>query len=153
MNNNIGKRIKELIDYLHLTYNVFSLECGITNYLTIKNIVTGKTKFPSMETLEKIIRRYPVRREWLIADSGKMWEKDYFEERFKLMHKKYKTPSQKITGLAEIFEINVTNFAQVTGINPGTLLKIQDGTTTSITEKNQTKIMNKFPYIPKKFFE
>lgn len=149
----VGSRIKELMDYLNTTYNVFAKECGITNYPTIENIVLGKTENIRTTTLNKILKRYPVREEWFLMGKGKMWEKDYFKTRFESMNKRYKSPKEKIDGLVEIFETNHTAFSISTSNSPNAILKISRGTVFSISENIQDKIIQKYPFIPKKFFE
>lgn len=152
MTEEIGARIKELIDYLNITYNAFARECGINN-ATIKLIITGETKTVSIKNLERIRNRYPVRNQWLIMNSGDMWEIDYFKKRYEEMKKRHDLPSQKINALVDIFETSLSGFAHNIGVGRETIVRISEGLTKSISPELQQKIRDRFPYIEKDFFE
>jgi hypothetical protein len=71
----ISERIELLIDALDLNINSFSKALGYpNNNVTIGRIVNDKSKKPSLETTEKILRTFPqVNPTWLVIGDGPMF--------------------------------------------------------------------------------
>lgn len=153
MSSTIGERIMQLMDYLDLTTNEFSNQCNISNYVVIKRIIIGATVSPKHETYEKIIARYPVRKDWLYFDDGEMWETDYFKNRFEKRYKELKneTAAKKMQGLLEIFETNSASFGRKIEINRVMIGQIKNGEYDHFTKNIIAKIRNVYPFIPMDF--
>jgi transcriptional regulator with XRE-family HTH domain len=69
---NFKKKIKEIMDYYHLNKNSFSKEIGNNDNSAITHLI-NKGRQPSMETINKILTRFPVSAEWFFRDEGSMF--------------------------------------------------------------------------------
>lgn len=145
----IGSRIQELIDYLDITYNKFAVECGITANHSIHLYIIGELS-PSIDTIKKIRKRYPVRMEWLIMGEGEMWVEDYYESRFKKLRKNVAEPSKKINILLEVFEQDMASFGRQVGITRKNIHDIMNGKF-GISERNRKRIITRYPFIDEEF--
>lgn len=74
-NEEINIRIKELIDYLHVSQNAFAKEIGISSS-RISNITKFRNR-PDSVMLQLILYRYRnVSSDWLLIGDGEMIRKD-----------------------------------------------------------------------------
>ncbi|MDR6548516.1 transcriptional regulator with XRE-family HTH domain [Chryseobacterium rhizosphaerae] len=147
------KQIKKLLDYLYLSVNEFSKECGFSSNSLVKAYLEGDYA-PTLKSLLRICDRYPVRLEWLTRDDGEMWVEDYFEKRFN----QYKdeggtTPKEKIFNLMKIFEANQTQLAARLGVTKHTINYICTGDLSSLTEANKDQFSKAITYIPREYYE
>lgn len=68
----INQRIKYVIDELGYNKNSFSKALGLSNNVTIGNIVSNRGNKPSFDVLERILRKFDrINVEWLILGTGK----------------------------------------------------------------------------------
>lgn len=106
METTVNERIKFIIVESKLTVNLFAKKIGVSQP-TLKSIVDGNTK-PSFDTLEKILKSYPIDAQWLILGIGQMEKTsksevipnnasailrnlEMFEERIKALEEEKKT--------------------------------------------------------------
>ena len=73
----INSRISALIQHFGLNPTSFSTKIGLSNNVTIGNIVGGIMNKPSYDTLEKIILTFnSINIDWLMTGHGKMLKQD-----------------------------------------------------------------------------
>jgi transcriptional regulator with XRE-family HTH domain len=69
----VNDRIAEIIKYYGLNANSFSKKIGLTNNVTIGNIISGRKNSPSFDTLERIVKICPeINPTWLLSGEGEM---------------------------------------------------------------------------------
>lgn len=69
----VNERIKKIIDHYNLSYSSFSEKIGLSNNVTISNIVAGRKSAPSYDTLVKIAETFPeISEKWLLKGEGDM---------------------------------------------------------------------------------
>lgn len=150
---NIGIRIGELVDYLMISHNEFGDRCELTGGTSIiKGYINNDLK-PSHETITKILNRYPVREEWLVLGKGKMWEKDYFAQRFFSMSEETNSPSEKFLFLLKVLELNKSQMAKKLNVARSTVNQIALGDIKMVSKNIATKLYNTFYFIPKGWFD
>lgn len=67
----VNQRIKYLINELGYNNNSFSKAIGMSNNVTIGNIVSNRGNKPSFDVLERILQKFDsVNAEWLILGKG-----------------------------------------------------------------------------------
>lgn len=71
----VSERIEALIESLDMNQNSFSKALGYTNNnVTIGRIIADRSKKPSFDTLEKILKTFPqINPAWLLTGSGPMF--------------------------------------------------------------------------------
>lgn len=75
----INDRIKLIIDHLGMNINSYSKHIGLSNDVTIRNIVAGRKSKPSFDVLMKIILSIDrVNIEWLLLGNGEMLLKNNY---------------------------------------------------------------------------
>lgn len=144
--DNIGSRIGALIDYLGISPHEFAKRCGLSSGQIISPTISKENK-PSMTTLEKILNRYPVESGWLLLGKGKIWKEDYFQKRFESIKSKPKSPTEQITILLDVFEMNQRQFCQKTGVGTCTMSAIKKGERIEVSKSVRDKICEKYPFI------
>lgn len=112
---NISDRLKAIMEYLGLCPTVFAKNIGISPTAVNKYFTQGH--IPRKTTIDKIINKYPIRREWLENGEGKMWEEDYFKERFLKYGLGARTPKEKVESLMKVFECNQSGLAERLGVS------------------------------------
>ena len=147
---NIGFRIGEIINYLGISPHEFATRCGLSSGQIIS--VNMENNKPSLNTLEKILNRYPVNASWLMLGKGNMWDKDYFHQKFEDIKVKPTNSAQTISLLLEIFEMNARQFSKKTGVGTCTLSSIKNGSRAAISRNVQNTICTKFPFVVKTWF-
>lgn len=148
--DNIGERIAEVIEYLGISPHEFATRCGLSSGQIIS--VNLKNHKPSLNTLEKILNRYPVNASWLMLGKDNMWELDFFEEKFQQIRNKPSSPAQQINTLLEAFEMNQRQFCKRTGVGTCTLSSIKSGIRVEISKSVRDKICKRFPFIKPVWF-
>ena len=148
--DNIGERIAEVIEYLGISPHEFATRCGLSSGQIIS--VNLKNHKPSLNTLEKILNRYPVNASWLMLGKDNMWEKDYFQQKFKNIKISPSSPVQQMNLLLETFEMNARQFSKKTGVGTCTLSSIKNGSRAAISRNVQNTICTKFPFVDKTWF-
>lgn len=68
----INDRIEQIITHYSLNKNNFSKEIGLSNNMTITNIVGSRKSKPGYDVLRKIAERFPVNPSWLLMGKGPM---------------------------------------------------------------------------------
>jgi len=152
-NNKFGKQLEKLINHLGITNNLFAKRCGLLRTQVVPEYISGK-HFPSLETLNKIIARYPVNIEWLYNGKGEMWQngKEYFEQRFKKYKKKTNTAQQKIEALLDVYELTIGELSRKTGINTTRISRIKNGHIDEIEPDYILLFRNSIPFIPYEWY-
>ena len=73
LKSTINSRIYLIIEYYKLNPTSFSKKIGLSNNVTIGNIVGGRYNKPSFDVLEKILLTFEsVNSEWLLTGNGEM---------------------------------------------------------------------------------
>lgn len=71
--DSINARIQEVMEHFNLNKNSFSKALGLSNNVTIGNIVGGRKGKPSFDILQKIILNFDsINSEWLLTGEGDM---------------------------------------------------------------------------------
>lgn len=148
---NIGLRIEELMDYLGLSPHEFATRCGISTGHVITSNISGEYN-PSMTTINRILKRYPVNNDWLLCGNGNMFKTDYFTERFEALKAYPKTPQMQIEILLNVFEMNARQFCIKTKVGTCTLSAIKNGQRIEVSKKVRDLIVKKYPFIPQSYF-
>ncbi len=79
--SNINSRISDIIAYFGLNTTSFSAKIGLSNNVTIGNIVGGRLSKPSFDIIEKILLSFDsINVEWLILGKGEMLKKEKSEQ-------------------------------------------------------------------------
>lgn len=147
----IAGQLLKLAEYLRIPPHTMVRRCGLTDAALIKKYSEGLYS-PTMATINKILKRYPVTPDWLLRDKGMMWKEDYFEGRFKNYTKNPKTPSEKLKALLEITEASLRQISSDTTISLSALYNMKN-----VWEEVPHKIIMKFrsayPFIPYEFWK
>ncbi|MEM9687222.1 MAG: helix-turn-helix transcriptional regulator [Bacteroidota bacterium] len=68
----VNERVQQLIDHYKLNRSSFSKAIGLSNNMTVTNIVGGRKNNPSYEVLRKIAATFPVNPSWLLMGKAPM---------------------------------------------------------------------------------
>jgi plasmid maintenance system antidote protein VapI len=68
----LSARIMQICTHYDVSLNRFATKTGV-HYNTLRNIVDGKTKSISGETVDRICKAYPVDQKWLQYGEGSMF--------------------------------------------------------------------------------
>lgn len=82
MQNDIGNRLKFLIEQLNISYKEFSKITGIP-YPTLQDYIGGK-RIPGGENLQKISMQLHVNLNWLLTGEGEMFQSPPIKEALKM---------------------------------------------------------------------
>lgn len=146
----IQQRIAEVIKYLGISPHEFATRCGLSSGQIISSNLDNYK--PSLTTLEKILNKYPINASWLMLGKGKMFDHDFFEEKFKEIKVSPSSPSQQINLLLEAFELNGRQFCHKTGVGTCTLSAIKNGARIEVSKSVRDKICRAFPFIKPVWF-
>lgn len=73
----VNDRIQQIIDSKGFNKNTFSAKIGLSNNVTVGNIVGGRRSSPSYEVLLKIAEAFPdINPGWLLTGNGNMYVQD-----------------------------------------------------------------------------
>ena len=92
LNNNVNLRFKEVRRLLKLSQPEFAEKLGMTQ-AAVSMIESGKTKNPSIEIIDRLVRAYPqVNVSWLFSGEGKIFKTNQASEPSKTKKEKSKYP-------------------------------------------------------------
>ena len=143
--------LMELINYLGLTIGAFATEIGASQP-AINNIIEGKYNL-SFKVADKIMKRYPVNKVWLILGEGEMWEKDYFRDRYEKYGTYHTDMPQKIETLQKIFDCNKSILANHLGLSRSHVSALSLNKIHSFSEDTIDILTRKIKYIPREWWE
>lgn len=149
-NNGFSERLKELLEYLDIYPATFAKNVGLTAP-TITAYLSGKFE-PTIFALDKILKRYPVRREWLYFGEGQMWENDYYKDRFLTYALGSKTPQEKINALLLVFDCNLSKLSQKLGVNRAYLSSIKNERINNFTQDKICTFAKNIKFISKEWW-
>lgn len=151
MDKNIGARIKKIMDYLQLTPPKFAKNCGLSNYTVLNGYISG-AYIPTLGTINKIIERYPINKEWLIDGEGAMWKYDYFKRRIRDYGESPKSTPEKLKAISEIYEISNGEVIKRSKIPRGTYWDMMRGVY-ELNDERILKLREAFPEIPLSWYK
>ena len=143
--------LMELINYLGLTIGGFATEIG-TSQAAINNIIEGKYNL-SFKVADKIMKRYPVKKSWLILGEGEMWDKDYFRDRYEKYGEYHTDFPNKIENLQKIFDCNKSILANKLGLSRSHVSALSLNKIQSLSPDTIDAITRHVKYIPREFWE
>lgn len=140
-----------LIDYLGLTVGAFATEIGASQP-AINNIIEGKYNL-SFKVAEKIMKRYPVKKAWLILGEGEMFEKDYFRDRYEKYGEYHTDMPNKIKTLQTIFDCNQSILGKKLGLSRAHVNALARGEIQALLPKTIDMLTRQVKYIPREWWE
>jgi len=73
------ERLKECVDYQHLSVNAFAIEIGHKASVTLSNTISGRS-IPRVSLLNDIVSRFPeFNLDWLVTGRGQMLLRKEFQ--------------------------------------------------------------------------
>ena len=151
MKTNKTHWLMELINYLGLTIGAFATEIGASQP-AINNIIQGKYHL-SFKVADKIMKRYPVNKVWLILGEGEMWEKDYFRSRYEQFGEYHTDMPQKIETLQKIFDCNKSVLANHLGLSRSHVSALSLRKIHTLSDETLDVVTRKVKFIPREWWE
>lgn len=141
----------DLINYLGLTIGAFATEIGASQP-AISNVIEGKYNL-TFKVADKIMKRYPVKKAWLILGEGEMWEKDYFRDRFEKYGQYHSDMPLKIETLQKVFDCNKSVLANRLGLSRSHVSALSLNKIHSFSEDTIDILTRKIKFIPREWWE
>jgi transcriptional regulator with XRE-family HTH domain len=139
----IRERILAIIEYYNLNVNSFSKKIGMSNNVTIGNIVGGRKSQPSLDTINKIVAAFPgLNKNWILSGDGEM------------LSSNSDTPfssSINLKSFRTVNDIPQKEIVEVTGLSQGFISEIEKGIK-SLPKYAYDKLLNRYadkikPYV------